>query len=67
MYNGVAVRMCVCVLTLFLLFRISEAVELYLDLMSSLQSDITQPVRYDVNKLQITKPNALFLKNRPVK
>lgn len=40
---------------LFLLFRISEAVELYLDLMSSLQSDITQPVRYDVNKLHITK------------
>lgn len=29
--------------------RISEAVELYLDLMSSLQSDITQPVSTEVN------------------
>ncbi|XP_062399869.1 Fanconi anemia group G protein [Sardina pilchardus] len=38
--------------------RISEAVELYLDLMSSLQSDITQPARHDV----LTEGDASFLR-----
>ncbi|XP_076126527.1 Fanconi anemia group G protein isoform X1 [Alosa pseudoharengus] len=39
--------------------RISEAVELYLDLMSSLQSDITQPARHNVNKMQSIKNEML--------
>ncbi|XP_048099393.1 Fanconi anemia group G protein isoform X3 [Alosa alosa] len=39
--------------------RISEAVELYLDLMSSLQSDITQPARHNVNKMHSIKNEML--------
>ncbi|XP_076126528.1 Fanconi anemia group G protein isoform X2 [Alosa pseudoharengus] len=38
--------------------RISEAVELYLDLMSSLQSDITQPARHNV----LTEGDVSFLR-----